>query len=171
MCGILHNSLLIGLLFSCFGLVGQSIDPDVRRVLGSAGDQYKGSSFRMSYTIGEAVIHTGRTSDRIYTQGFHQGPTAISEEFDVNVYNAFSPNGDGINEEWIIDNIDYYPDNKVLIFNRWGDRIRRFEGYNNEDKVWDGTNQNGKPLPAGTYYYVVRAEAGKTKKGYVQLTK
>ncbi len=151
--------------------IAQSLDPNVRRVVGSAGDQVSGNSVRLSYTIGEAVIHTGETSDKIFTQGYHQGPMAVSEEFDLDIYNAFSPNGDGANEEWIIDNIRFYPNNKVLIFNRWGDRVQRFKGYNNEDKVWDGTSQNGRALPAGTYYYVVRSGNGKTKKGYVQLTK
>lgn len=152
-------------------LGAQSIDPNVRRVIGSAGDQVSSSSLRLSYSIGEAVIHTGKTQEGILTQGFQQGPMAIAELFDVEVYNAFSPNGDGTNETWIIDRIEFYPDNEVLIFNRWGDRLHRFEGYDNEEKVWEGKSSNGQALPAGTYYYVIKTGNGRTKKGYVQITK
>ncbi|HRH59564.1 MAG TPA: gliding motility-associated C-terminal domain-containing protein, partial [Chitinophagaceae bacterium] len=65
--------------------------------------------------------------------------------------NAFSPNGDGINEKWIIKYLDSYPDCIVEIFNRYGQLIFHSSGYNNP---WDGT-YNGKPLPVGTYYYII----------------
>jgi gliding motility-associated-like protein len=168
----LHIGLLGILLILSSGQAGsQSLNSNVRRVIGAAGDQVSASSLRLSYTIGEAVVHTGRTQERIYTQGFQQGPMAVAESFDVEVYNAFSPNGDGTNETWIIDRIRFYPDNEVLIFNRWGDRLHRFEGYDNEEKVWEGKNSNGQALPAGTYYYVIKTGNGRTKKGYVQITK
>lgn len=66
--------------------------------------------------------------------------------------NAFSPNNDGINDTWIIPNIERYPECKLLIFNRWGNQIFFSEGYR---EPWDGT-QNGKPLPFGTYYYTLK---------------
>jgi gliding motility-associated-like protein len=92
---------------------------------------------------------------------------------DLEVYNAFSPNGDGINEEWIIDGIRAFPENRVTIFNRWGDRLERIEGYDNEEKVWDGTRSDGEALPAGTYYYVIEIQGDRSRqlKGYVQITK
>ncbi|WP_168194051.1 gliding motility-associated C-terminal domain-containing protein [Pontibacter sp. SGAir0037] len=67
------------------------------------------------------------------------------------VPNAFSPNRDGINEVWQIDNIESFPDVRVEIFNRWGSLIFSSNGYGTP---WDGT-YNGKDLPVATYYYMI----------------
>ncbi|MCO5261327.1 MAG: choice-of-anchor L domain-containing protein [Lentimicrobium sp.] len=75
---------------------------------------------------------------------------------EVIIYNGITPNGDGRNDKWIIDGIEEYGDNEVLLFNRWSDQVRYFENYNNTSVVWDGTNKNGKMLPDGTYYYIVK---------------
>ena len=72
---------------------------------------------------------------------------------DITVYNAFSPNGDFVNEFFEIDNASKYPDIVVQVFNRWGSRIFYSEGYSDAQR-WDGT-YNGKDVPVGTYYYVV----------------
>lgn len=69
----------------------------------------------------------------------------------INIPNAFTPNGDGTNDTWVLRNIDFYPNCVVKVFNRWGKVV--FEspiGYPDE---WDGT-YNGQPLPSGTYYYI-----------------
>ncbi|HEX6169614.1 MAG TPA: gliding motility-associated C-terminal domain-containing protein, partial [Chitinophagaceae bacterium] len=65
--------------------------------------------------------------------------------------NVFSPNGDGINDKWMISNLSDYPGAFVEIFNRYGQRIFYSAGYNDP---WDGT-LSGKPLPVATYYYVI----------------
>ncbi|HOI86619.1 MAG TPA: HYR domain-containing protein, partial [Lentimicrobium sp.] len=78
------------------------------------------------------------------------------ERAEIVIYNAITPNGDGRNDKWIIDGIEEYADNEVLIFNRWGDQVRYFENYNNTSVVWDGSNAKGKDLPDGTYYYIVK---------------
>ena len=72
---------------------------------------------------------------------------------DITVYNAFSPNGDFINEYFEIENADKFPDIVVQVFTRWGSRVFFSEGYS-DDKRWDGTF-NGKEVPVGTYYYVI----------------
>ena len=69
----------------------------------------------------------------------------------VKVPNAFSPNGDGINDTWEITNLFDYPGASVEVFNRYGQPVYRSAGYQNP---WDGT-KNGNPLPFGTYYYVI----------------
>lgn len=72
------------------------------------------------------------------------------------VNNAFSPDGDGINDLFIIDAAALLSnENKVLIVNRWGDLIREFHNYNNTDVAWDGTSDSGEPMPSGTYFYIV----------------
>ncbi|HTB06214.1 MAG TPA: gliding motility-associated C-terminal domain-containing protein [Bacteroidia bacterium] len=85
-------------------------------------------------------------------------------------YTGISPNGDGHNDTWIIDNIDAYPDNTAVIYNRWGTEVWRGTGYNNSSVVWKGFNQQGQPLPDGTYFYSVTINT-KIYKGWVQLTR
>jgi gliding motility-associated-like protein len=82
----------------------------------------------------------------------------------VKVPNAFSPNGDGINDTWEIHNLYGYPTNTVEIFNRYGQRVFYSRGY---DKPWDGGG-----LPLGVYYYVIDLRNGSRKlAGYVTLLK
>ncbi|MDQ3191308.1 MAG: gliding motility-associated C-terminal domain-containing protein, partial [Bacteroidota bacterium] len=57
-----------------------------------------------------------------------------------------------INDKWIIDNINFFPESIVEVYNRWGEMLFRSNpGYTNP---WDGTF-NGSELPVGTYYYVI----------------
>ncbi len=69
----------------------------------------------------------------------------------ISVPNAFSPNGDGVNDTWIITNLSSFPGATVEVFNRYGQLVFHSE---NNNKVWDGTF-NDKPLPLATYYYVI----------------
>ncbi|MDQ6814063.1 MAG: PKD domain-containing protein [Bacteroidota bacterium] len=71
--------------------------------------------------------------------------------------NAFSPNGDGINDVWIIKYLQSYPGSTVEVFNRYGAVVFRSNGY---ATPWDGT-MNGSPLPVGTYYYIINPKNGR----------
>ncbi len=73
--------------------------------------------------------------------------------------NVFSPNGDSVNDKWIIKNIEQYPNNVVQIFNRYGQLLIETKGYSSST-AWDGTNK-GNPLPVGAYYYIIRLNDGK----------
>jgi gliding motility-associated-like protein len=75
----------------------------------------------------------------------------VSGRSKILVPNAFSPNGDGINDTWIITNLSVYPGATIDVFNRYGQPVFHSE---NANKAWDGT-YNGKPLPVGTYYYII----------------
>lgn len=67
---------------------------------------------------------------------------------------GITPNGDGINDVWIIDNISNYSDAIVEVYNRWGQELYVSEpGY---PVPWDG-KYKGKDLPVGTYYFVIHA--------------
>ncbi|MDE3235246.1 MAG: gliding motility-associated C-terminal domain-containing protein [Bacteroidota bacterium] len=80
--------------------------------------------------------------------------------------NAFSPNGDGINDTWMIRYLNDYPGAKVSVFNRYGQLLFSATGY---DVQWDGT-YNGSPLPVGTYYYVINPGNGRqTMSGSVTI--
>ncbi|MGM0497506.1 MAG: gliding motility-associated C-terminal domain-containing protein, partial [Bacteroidota bacterium] len=80
----------------------------------------------------------------------------------VNPVDAFSPNGDGNNDEWLIKYGTEYDELEVIIFNRWGGEVFRKKGnfdtsqdYGNHIKVWDGKTKGGRDLPSGTYYYII----------------
>lgn len=66
----------------------------------------------------------------------------------VYIPNAFTPNGDGLNDTWAIGNLP--KENELVLFNRWGELIYRKVNYANE---WDGTNRDGSMLPLGIYIY------------------
>ncbi|HEU4471604.1 MAG TPA: PKD domain-containing protein [Flavisolibacter sp.] len=74
----------------------------------------------------------------------------------VNIPNSFTPNGDGINDTWIIPNLADYPGCKVEVFNRYGQPVYQSSGYGTP---WNGTHK-GNTLPFGTYYYVVTLKNG-----------
>jgi gliding motility-associated-like protein len=94
-----------------------------------------------------------------YTLSAGAGGCASSDQVTVTVRpairipNAISPNGDGVDDTWQIDNIELYPENTVNIFNRWGDKIFSAENYSRANE-WRG-DIKGQPAPVGTYYYVV----------------
>jgi gliding motility-associated-like protein len=69
----------------------------------------------------------------------------------IRVPEIISPNGDGLNDEWIIKNIHEYPEAVVKVFNRLGNVIYKSYGYDND---WQGTF-GGQDLPVATYYYVI----------------
>jgi len=82
----------------------------------------------------------------------------------VLVHNAFSPNGDNINDFFKIDNIDdttCYPGNSVEIYNRWGILVFETTNYNNTTNAFDGTSRGrttvkqSDGLPTGTYFYII----------------
>ena len=86
---------------------------------------------------------------------------------DFDVPNTFTPNGDGINDTWIIQQLQFYPNHRIRVFDRYGQKVFESSNYT----PWDGT-YNGKALPAGTYYYII--ELGgilNPKTGYVTILK
>jgi len=68
----------------------------------------------------------------------------------------FTPNNDGTNDYFEINCLDFFPDSKILIFNRWGDKVFEEQPYSNN---WDGT-YNGGELPVGSYYYILDLNDG-----------
>ena len=68
----------------------------------------------------------------------------------IKAMNAFTPNGDGMNDRWLVTTAAVCTKNiAVAVFNRYGNVVYKNDNYQNN---WDGT-YNGKPVPDGTYYY------------------
>lgn len=86
----------------------------------------------------------------------------VSDECaDIKIPNAFTPNGDGVNDAWNITGLEYDPTALVQVFNRYGQQVYQSKGYGT---AWNG-DVNGKRLPTGAYYYVVKAKNGSLKFG------
>jgi gliding motility-associated-like protein len=94
--------------------------------------------------------------------------------------NGFSPNGDGTNDTFVIPALSQYPNFKLEIFNRWGTTVYNYSnnGKTNPD-WWNGfstgklTFNKTKPLPVGTYYYIIDYNNGekKPKAGWIYLNR
>jgi gliding motility-associated-like protein len=81
--------------------------------------------------------------------------TILKVVFDGKISNLFTPNGDGINDTWYLQDIQKFPDNEVIVYNIYGKEVFSKKGYMND---WKGTF-NGADLPDGTYYYVLRFDS------------
>ncbi|MDD2385363.1 MAG: gliding motility-associated C-terminal domain-containing protein, partial [Bacteroidales bacterium] len=64
------------------------------------------------------------------------------------VNNVFTPNNDGQNDLFTISNIELFPENELVILNRWGNEVYTRASYNN---TWDGSS-----LSEGTYFYILK---------------
>ncbi|WP_339894879.1 gliding motility-associated C-terminal domain-containing protein, partial [uncultured Algibacter sp.] len=91
------------------------------------------------------------------------------------IFNEFSPNGDGVNDTLIINCIENFPNNKLEVYNRWGNKVYEKRAYNND---WDGTSNgratinSSEKLPVGTYYYVLDfGDGSKPKVGWLYINR
>ena len=87
----------------------------------------------------------------------------------IQIPTGFTPNDDNLNETWILEGIEDYPNAEVKIFNRWGGEIFTTKNYSNNP--FDGKKDNS-TLPMGTYYYVIKTgEDVPTLTGYVTIVR
>jgi gliding motility-associated-like protein len=145
-----------------------------QNVIAVAGDFYTAGVNELSWTLGEISIETFSGGGHILTQGFQQADLTEkvpAEPVILAMPTALSPNGDGKNDFFVVRGLEVYPDNKIEIFNRWGDLVYSKEGYTKE---WHGQNQNGNNLPEATYFVILKVKinnADKILKGYVDVRK
>ena len=85
----------------------------------------------------------------------------------VEAYTGFSPNGDGVNERFVIVGIEDFPENTLRVFNRWGNEVFVAESYAND---WEGT-WDGNELPDGTYFWLLDIDGQEPLRGWVQLNR
>lgn len=102
---------------------------------------------------------------------------AVVPDGKVVIYQGVSPNGDGLNDKWVIDNIEQYPDNLVQIFDRSGVLVYEIVGYDNTSRVFEGFRNKGfgtgsRELPESTYFYRVKLDKVQPLlRGYVILNR
>ncbi|MGQ8338419.1 Calx-beta domain-containing protein [Sunxiuqinia sp. A32] len=95
----------------------------------------------------------------------------IGDEDSLLPKQVFTPNGDGQNDTYVIEGIENYPNNKFIVFNRWGNVVYEKSGYMNE---WTGESNSSitvgnNPLPVGTYFYVLEYNAEKRITGFIYI--
>jgi gliding motility-associated-like protein len=127
-------------------------------VIGSTGFFGTSPNGSMAWTVGEAMILTNSSPNNLFTPGFHQPYAVIESKVrDFVLPEGFSPNGDEINDLFVIEGIQNHPNNSIVIFNRWGNKVFFANPYNNS---WDGKSAfgiriGGDDLPIGTYFYIL----------------
>jgi gliding motility-associated-like protein len=94
-------------------------------------------------------------------------PVTVTVTPRLRIPTALSPNGDGRDDTWEIDNIGVYTANRVLVFNRWGNKVFETSNYGRGNE-WNGTI-GGQPAPVGTYYYVITLGTGKSYSGPITV--
>lgn len=113
----------------------------------------------------------GRETDENTTNNESTVATIPTDFF---IPDGFSPNGDGINDTFVIRGISNYPNNEFTIFNRWGNKVFQASPYQN---TWDGKSMfgltiGGSDLPVGTYFYVLDLKDGSPAfKGTIYLNR
>ena len=137
-----------------------------RDVMGSAGQSVSNDNLQMSYTIGETFTATIQ-NDIIKTLGFQQADVLPVTELPFIIPGGLSPNGDGINDTWNIQGLEYYPNASISVFDRWG---KKLFFSTSASAPWDGTF-DGKELPTADYYYIIELDNGKKYHGVVTLKK
>jgi gliding motility-associated-like protein/uncharacterized repeat protein (TIGR01451 family) len=163
------------------------------------GESYP--AFSESYTItksdlaNDSVTNTANANGKLLDGTPVNGSDTVEVEKasvlgceSVLVHNAFSPNGDGINELFVIDGLEdtiCYPENTVEIYNRWGVLVFETRNYNNETNAFNGysngrtTVSRSSGLPTGTYFYILNYTSvdlngdiqANQKDGYLYLTR
>ena len=87
------------------------------------------------------------------------------------IFTGFSPNGDGVNDDFRMLGIEEFPENRFIVFNRWGNEVFSQTAYDNSPEKCFTGRWNGKELPDGTYFYVLDLGNGDARSGYLQIAR
>lgn len=91
----------------------------------------------------------------------------VEQPMDLDMPTGFSPNGDGLNDAFIVHGLESFPDNRFEVYNRWGNLVYEADDYMNG---WRGTSDAGAALPDGTYFVILTINDGAIKlNGFVDL--
>ncbi|MCH8904955.1 MAG: gliding motility-associated C-terminal domain-containing protein, partial [Bacteroidetes bacterium] len=121
-----------------------SIDADTATVFNNGKDGYAHCYRIAAYELGGSKISWSNE-------------LCLDFKHILSIPNAFSPNGDGVNYTWVIENLELQGGNTLEIYNRWGNLIYQTKNYNNDfDGNRDGIDPYAKELPDGNYYYILK---------------
>jgi gliding motility-associated-like protein len=118
--------------------------------------------------VGLYPIVVGNAEAPNYIITFLPGTLTVKlSPLSVQIPNAFTPNGDGVNDVWNIESLAAYPHCRVSVYSRYGNMVFQSRGY---AKPWDGT-VNGVSAPVGAYYYIIYPDENNIQvlSGYVAV--
>jgi gliding motility-associated-like protein len=121
-------------------------------------------------TVARVLDNTTYTVTLTNASGCSSSASVLVEATDNMNFEAayvFTPNGDGINDKFVIKNIEAYPDNKLMVYDRLGKPIYEANSYANN---WDG-KVNGFTLAKDTYFYVLSVKGQVVKRGAITLVR
>ncbi|KAA5824564.1 tandem-95 repeat protein, partial [Algibacter amylolyticus] len=155
------------------------------------------ATYTASFTIDQDAIDSGGVKNSVFVSASTKSSGIVTDDSDdgndsdgnseddstdteldcLTVFNEFSPNGDGEGDTLVIKCIDNYPDNKLEVYNRWGNIVYEKKGYSSSD-AWDGTSggratvNSSEQLPVGTYYYVLdKGDGSKPLAGWLYINR
>lgn len=118
-------------------------------------------------TLAEATAYTIRITQPSGCVTTDTLPVSLIAPDVVYIPTAFTPNGDGHNDLFVIAGLNNYPGSSLTVYNRWGNTVFNSPSYGND---WDGGTQ-----PAGTYVYLLRLQLApgswEMKKGFLELVR
>ncbi|MFT5777818.1 MAG: gliding motility-associated-like protein, partial [Crocinitomicaceae bacterium] len=148
---------------------------------GGAGSLTWYDDFGLSNVIGTGGTQTPYSTTGVFTyyvtetengcEGLESSIVITIEDCDVLIPTAFTPDGDGANDDWELQNIDnIYPNNVVKVYNRWGNLLFESAQGSYDTNRWDGTFK-GNLLPVASYYYIIEpnADGAETMTGSVSI--
>ena len=161
--------------------------------------EFDDTSFVGNYVITQQDINLGNVTNQASVSGRSLAGVVVedsSDDFDnygdnptvlqlsgcvIEVFNAVSPNNDGVNDAFYIRGLECYTDNVVEIYNRWGALVYERDHYNNTDRPFVGISEGrstvnrSRELPDGVYYYVLKYRIGNSsyqqKAGYLYINR
>ncbi len=141
-----------------------------------ANNRWEDRSFSYAVSSTGSILNSPDVSlTKSAVNDFNTDVFALAEiEFTIKVPGGVSPNADGYNDNFVIENLEYFPKNELVIFNRWGDVVYKAAPYTNN---WNGqVNAKmvlaGEEVVDGTYFYILTLDPDGEQepiKGYVEL--
>ena len=117
-------------------------------------------------TVSITVKTNGIDSDN---DGIDDSCDGVADPIEPIIPEAFTPNGNNINEYFVIGNLETFEQRELDVYNRYGNSVYSSKDYQND---WDGTrSDNGQALPDATYYYVLKLSENDIRKGFVYINR
>lgn len=141
----------------------------------NTGDKFPVGTTVVTYQAmdNQGLLSVCAFSITVFDPNGYCGDPTTEDSITVKVPDAITPDGDGVNDFLVIQGIESFPNNELVIFNRWGNEVYHTVGYHNE---WDGfvnvgTGLEGTQLPTGTYFYILdtKNDSVGVLKGYIYL--
>ncbi len=146
------------------------VTPSVMVVTAGFGDVvtwYSDNSLNNQLHVGDSLL-PGNSTATYYVTETSNGCESSAATITITIQNcsiviptAFTPDNDGVNDTWVLENIDSaFPKNQVRLFNRWGTLVYESPVGAYESNSWDGTYK-GKVLPVESFYFMIEFNDGK----------